>query len=193
MAKLIISLDAEVVQTVQLNKERISLGRHRRNDIVLDHPTVSGQHAVIVTILDDSFLEDLNSTNGSFVNGHRIGKHFLKHQDQIILAKFHIQFVADGVRPFSAAAPALLPAHLELLNGAGNGLRLALSKPHTTLGRAGVQVVVVSRLHDAYAVAHVEGAEAPLLNGAAIGRQAQPLKHGDIIELTGSRVAFTLG
>jgi pSer/pThr/pTyr-binding forkhead associated (FHA) protein len=83
----------EVEQQVQLSKERMTIGRHPRNDIVLTHPAVSGEHAVIVTILDDSFLEDLHSTNGTFVNGHRIGKHFLQHQDVIKMAKFQVEFV----------------------------------------------------------------------------------------------------
>jgi pSer/pThr/pTyr-binding forkhead associated (FHA) protein len=80
LAKLIISRNGQVEQQIQLSKERMTLGRHPRNDIVLSHPAVSGEHGAIVTILDDSFLEDLHSTNGTFVNGHRIGKHFLQHR-----------------------------------------------------------------------------------------------------------------
>jgi pSer/pThr/pTyr-binding forkhead associated (FHA) protein len=88
LAKLIISRNGQVEQQIQLSKERMTLGRHPRNDIVLSHPAVSGEHGAIVTILDDSFLEDLHSTNGTFVNGHRIGKHFLQHKDVIKMAKF---------------------------------------------------------------------------------------------------------
>jgi hypothetical protein len=192
MAKLIISREGAVVQTVPLNKERISIGRRRHNDIVLDHPTVSGEHALIVTILDDSFLEDLASTNGSYVNGHRVGKHFLKHQDVITLAKFQLQFISDGVRTFSAAAGAPLLGNIEIVSGANAGKRLVLSKPLTTLGRSGMQVVAISRGPVEYSIAQLEGAPAALVNGIAIGKEPHPLAPGDSIELTGTRLLFSV-
>ena len=194
MAKIIISREGQVEQSVQLSKERMSIGRHAHNDIVLSHPSVSGEHALIVTILDDSFLEDLHSTNGTFVNGHRIGKHFLQHQDMIKVAKFQIEFVADGIRPLAAAAaqePVL--GHIEVLNGNNAGKQMALSKPLTTLGRPGVQVVVINRHPQAYTISHVEGELIPLINGVALDKQAQPLSHGDVIDLSGTRMAFRIG
>jgi len=195
LAKIIISRECTVEQQVQLSKERMTLGRHRHNDIVLGHPSVSGEHAVIVTILDDSFLEDLHSTNGTFVNGHRIGKHFLQNNDLIKIAKFQVQFVADGIRPLAAAAAAVaepLLAQIAVLNGNNAGKQMELSKPLTTLGRPGVQVVVINRGHDAYTIAHVEGERAPLLNGAAVGKQPVRLQHGDVIDLSGTHMAFRL-
>jgi pSer/pThr/pTyr-binding forkhead associated (FHA) protein len=201
LAKIIISRDGQVEQTVQLSKETMRLGRHPSNDIVLSHPAVSGEHALIVTILDDSFLEDLRSTNGTFVNGHRIGKHFLQNHDLIKMAKLQLEFVADGIRPLAAASAALAPpvpppplaAHIEVLNGNNAGKQMALSKPQTMLGRAGVQVVAIHRHPDAYTISHTEGEQAPLLNGAALGRQAQRLQHGDVIDLAGTRMAFRIG
>lgn len=210
MAKLIISLGTEVMQTVQLNKERMTLGRHRHNDIVLDHKTVSGEHAVIVTILDDSYLEDLGSTNGSFVNGHRIGKHFLQNKDKITLAKFRIEFIADGIRPLSSgitdpvipplpvldALPPLPPepvlGEIEVLNGGNAGKKLVLSKPETTLGRAGVLVVLIRRKENGYTVMQSEGDKPALLNDAVLGNREQALKHGDVIDVSGNRMAFTV-
>jgi pSer/pThr/pTyr-binding forkhead associated (FHA) protein len=188
LAKIIISRDGQIEQQVQLSKERMTLGRHPRNDIVLSHPAVSGEHAVIVTILDDSFLEDLHSTNGTFVNGHRIGKHFLQHQDAIKMAKFQLEFVADGVRPLAAAQPVL--AEIEVLNGNNAGKHVALTKPQTTLGRAGVQVVVIHRHPEFYTITHVEGEQPPLLNGIALSKQAERLNHGDVIDLSGTQMAF---
>ena len=190
LAKILISRDGQLEQQVQLSKERMTIGRHPRNDIVLAHPAVSGDHAVIVTILDDSFLEDLHSTNGTFVNGHRIGKHFLQHQDVIKMAKFQVEFVADGVRPMMAAAPLL--AQIEVLNGNNAGKQMALTKPQTTLGRAGVQVVVIHRHPDVYTITHQEGAQAPLVNGVAVGKQAQRLNHDDVIDLSGTQMAFRI-
>jgi pSer/pThr/pTyr-binding forkhead associated (FHA) protein len=189
LAKLLISRDGQPEQQVQLSKERMTLGRHPRNDIVLSHPAISAEHAVIVTILDDSFLEDLHSTNGTFVNGHRIGKHFLQHQDAIKMAKFELAFVADGVRPLAAAQPVL--AELSVLNGANAGKHVALTKPQTTLGRAGVQVVVIHRHLQFYTITHTEGELAPLLNGTALDRQvAERLSDGDVIDLSGTRMTF---
>ncbi|MES2263874.1 MAG: FHA domain-containing protein [Pseudomonadota bacterium] len=198
MAKIIITREGETEQQVQLSKERMTIGRHRHNDIVLRHPSVSGEHAVIVTILDDSFLEDLHSTNGTYVNGHRIGKHFLQHQDVIKVAKYQVQFIADGIRPRAVApAESTVPGapvlgRIEVLNGNNAGKQLELTKPVTTLGRPGVQVVVISRAPDAYAIAHVEGEHAPLLNGKPVGKQPERLKDGDVIDLSGTQMAFYL-
>lgn len=189
MAKLIISRNGQVEQQIQLSKERMTLGRHPRNDIVLQHPAVSGEHGVIVTILDDSFLEDLHSTNGTFVNGHRIGKHFLQHHDVIKMAKFELRFIADGIRPLAAAQPVL--AEISILNGNNAGQHVALTKPQTTLGRAGVLVVVIHRHPDYYTLTHTEGEVAPLLNGTALDRhRAERLSHGDVIDLGGTQMAF---
>lgn len=189
MAKLIISRNGQVEQQVQLSKERMTLGRHPRNDIVLADPAVSAEHAAIVTILDDSFLEDLHSTNGTFVNGHRIGKHFLQHQDAITLARYQLAFVADGIRPLTAAQPVL--AELAILNGSNAGQHVALTKPQTTLGRAGEQVVLIQRHPTFYTLTHTEGEAAPLLNGTALDRLApERLGDGDVIELGGVRMTF---
>ncbi|MFM7535346.1 MAG: FHA domain-containing protein [Acidimicrobiales bacterium] len=72
MAKLVLSMNGAVQGEFQLGKERISIGRKPDNDIQIDNLAVSGKHALIITILDDSFLEDLGSTNGTFVNGERV-------------------------------------------------------------------------------------------------------------------------
>ncbi|QGZ39872.1 FHA domain-containing protein [Pseudoduganella flava] len=196
MAKILISRDGVLERTVQLTKERMTIGRHRHNDIVLEHPTVSGEHAAITTILDDSFLEDLYSTNGTFVNGHRVGKHFLQHGDQVKLAKYRIEFVADGIRPISGApaVPMTPPAaHIEVLNGSNAGRKLELNKPQTSLGRTGVQVIVINRTDAGYAAAHTDGERVPLLNGAPLGKLPQPLADGDELDLSGTRMAFRLG
>jgi pSer/pThr/pTyr-binding forkhead associated (FHA) protein len=190
VAKLIISREGEGTRTVPLAKGRVSLGRRRHNDIVLAHPAVSGEHAVIVTILDDSCLEDLASTNGSFVNGHRVNKHFLRDQDVITLAKYQLKFVSDGVSTFSAAAPML--ATIRVVSGANAGKQLTLSKPLTTLGRAGVQVVAIRRAADGYCIEQIEGGQPALLNDAAIGQAPRALAHGDLIELTGTKMVFGL-
>lgn len=97
MAKLILSMDGLVLKEIALTKERTTIGRKPHNDIQIDNLAISGEHAAIVTILNDSFLEDLNSTNGTYVNGQPIKKHFLKDNDVVELGKYRLKFVADAI------------------------------------------------------------------------------------------------
>ena len=83
MARLILSLDGSVLAEYNMNKERYTIGRLPDNDIRIDNPAVSGHHSLIINILNDSFLEDLNSTNGTYVNGKLIKKHALQHGDVV--------------------------------------------------------------------------------------------------------------
>lgn len=196
LAKILVSRDGMLERTVQLTKERMAIGRHGHNDVVLDHPAVSGEHAAITTILDDCWLEDLYSTNGTFVNGHRIGRHHLRDGDVIQLAGYRIEFVSDGIRPISGipATPAMPPpARIEVLNGSSAGHRLELAKPQTSLGQAGVQVVTINRTEAGYAAIHADGERTPLLNGAPLGKLAHPLADGDVLDLSGTKMVFRLG
>ncbi len=95
MAKLVLSLNGVVQGEYQLDKERLSIGRKADNDIPIDNLAVSGKHALVVTILDDSFLEDLGSTNGSYVNGKLIKKHALKDGDVIAIGKHEMKYVNE--------------------------------------------------------------------------------------------------
>ena len=94
-AKLILSLNKSVLGEYPLDKERILLGRKPDNDIQVDNLAVSGQHAAIITILSDSFLEDLDSTNGTYVNGKLIKKHALKNGDVVQIGKHELKYVND--------------------------------------------------------------------------------------------------
>jgi pSer/pThr/pTyr-binding forkhead associated (FHA) protein len=95
MAKLIMSLDNAVIRELPLDKERVTIGRKAHNDIQIDNLAVSGEHALIVTILNDSFLEDLGSTNGTLVNGNPIKKHILLNNDVIEIGKYKLKFVSE--------------------------------------------------------------------------------------------------
>lgn len=103
MAKLILSMDNLVLKEIPLNKERTTIGRKAHNDIQIDNLAISGEHAVIVTILNDSFLEDLNSTNGTFVNGQQVKKHFLQNNDVIELGKYRLKYVNEAPMQASQA------------------------------------------------------------------------------------------
>lgn len=98
MAKLILSMDGLTLKEIPLTKERTTIGRKPHNDIQIDNLAISGEHAVVVTILNDCFLEDLGSTNGTFVNGQSVKKHFLQNNDVIELGKYRLKFVAEAVQ-----------------------------------------------------------------------------------------------
>jgi len=92
---LVLTLNQSVLGEFSLDKERLLIGRKPENDIQVDNLAVSGQHAAIITILNDSFLEDLDSTNGTFVNGKLVKKHALKHGDVITIGKHELKYVND--------------------------------------------------------------------------------------------------
>lgn len=102
-AKLILSMDGVVLKEYALNKERMTIGRKPHNDIVIDNLAVSGEHAAIVTILNDSFLEDLDSTNGVVVNGTQIKKHFLQSGDVVEIGKYKMKYLNDQPSQMTAA------------------------------------------------------------------------------------------
>ena len=210
MAKLVLSVDGVTLREVPLSKERMTLGRKPQNDIVIDNIAVSAEHAVIVTLFNDSFLEDLGSTNGTFVNGQPVKKHFLQNGDTIELGKYRLKFIADAdmaVQSYRQSLASLAetssmqplpspnnetPAVIRLLSGAAVGRELKLTKALTTLGRPGVQVAVITRRPQGYYITHVQGIQFPVVNGNTLGAEAHPLKDRDVFELSGMKMEFLL-
>ncbi len=144
MPKMIVSIDGVVIKEVQLTKDRTTLGRRPYNDIVIDNLAVSGEHAVVQMTDGQVFLEDLNSTNGTYVNGKAVKKQLLQDGDSVEVGKYKIKFVSDAhaesfektmmvkagagalapaVAPTPLTAPA--PASLEAQSGA-DALRAAI-------------------------------------------------------------------
>lgn len=213
MAKLILATGDTVLREIALSSERVTIGRRPHNDIVLNDPAISGDHAVIVIRENTPFLEDLNSTNGTQVNGQPVKRHLLQHGDTIKLAGYKIRYVAgygddiDGEPRQTRIAPldcspaseaidipagsASAVARLSVLNGPNAGRELALAKVLTTLGRPKVQVAVITRQHDGFYLTHIEGVTAPLINGYSIGSDAHQLANGDVIDMSGTLVAFS--
>jgi len=103
MAKLILSLDGQLIKEFTLSKERTTIGRKPHNDIQIDNLAVSGEHAIIMTILNDSFLEDLGSTNGTLVNGQPVKKHFLQSNDTVEIGKYKLKYVNEVPASMSQA------------------------------------------------------------------------------------------
>jgi predicted component of type VI protein secretion system len=105
MAKLILSLEGSVIREIPIDKERIMIGRKPQNDIQIENLAVSGEHACIVTILADSFLEDLGSTNGTLVNGNQVKKHILQNNDVIEIGKYKMKYVVETTIAAAASPP----------------------------------------------------------------------------------------
>ena len=215
MPKMIVSLDGVVIKEVQLTKDRTSLGRRPYNDVVIDNLAVSGEHAVLQMSGTEVYLEDLNSTNGSYVNGKAVKKQQLLHGDTVEIGKYKIKYVSEaslpaydktmvfkaGAAAFAAAAATAAPlvgagsvatanASIKVMSGAAAGREVALVKVVTTIGKPGVAVAAITKRPQGFVLAHVEGTNRPTLNGAAIGAEAVSLKNGDLLELAGTQMQF---
>jgi pSer/pThr/pTyr-binding forkhead associated (FHA) protein len=216
MGKLVVSLDNVVIKEFQITKERTTLGRRPYNDIVIDNLAVSGEHAVLTAAQNDVFIEDLNSTNGTYINGKAVKKQLLQTNDVVEIGKYRIKFLADEAEdyektmilrpgafgrapgavpagaPGAAAAtpPAAGPASIKVLNGGAAGREVLLTKVVTTVGKPGVQVASVTKRPGGYVLSHVEGSRRPSVNGQPVGEEAISLKHGDIIDLAGTQMQF---
>ncbi len=95
MGKLVVSLDGVVIKDVQITKDKTTLGRRPYNDIVIDNLAVSGEHAVLQMVGSDVFIEDLNSTNGTYINGRAVKKQLLTHNDTVEIGKYKIKYLVD--------------------------------------------------------------------------------------------------
>jgi pSer/pThr/pTyr-binding forkhead associated (FHA) protein len=210
MGKLVVSLDGVVIKEVQITKDKTTLGRRPYNDIVIDNLAVSGEHAVLQMVGADVFIEDLNSTNGTYINGKAIKKQLLTHNDTVEIGKYKIKYLVDeggdyektmimrpGAAPpaFTPPAPPVAaaptqPAVIKVLNGAAAGREVALTKVVTTVGKPGVQVASITKRPNGYAFAHVEGSTRPSVNGVPLVGDSVPLRNGDVIELAGTQMQF---
>jgi pSer/pThr/pTyr-binding forkhead associated (FHA) protein len=218
MPKMIVSIDGVVIKEVQLTKDRTTLGRRPYNDIVIDNLAVSGEHAVIQLAGNDVSLEDLNSTNGTYINGKAVKKQQLANNDTIEIGKYKIKYVneqqeagfertmvikagaaglgAPAPAAAAAAAPVVQPsgtAAIKVLSGAAAGREVPLVKVVTTIGKPGVAVAAITKRPHGFVVAHVEGSNKPTLNGAPIGAEPVTLKDGDVLELAGTQMQFAQG
>jgi len=240
MARLILSMNGQNMAEYNMGKERYTIGRLPDNDVRIDNPTVSGHHSLIINILNDSFLEDLNSTNGTYVNGKLIKKHALQHGDVVTVGKHQLRYVdadneqeeeddefartmvidssemanrVNGAGNAKASAPAdeetvarddqtigeqanakpVQVAKIQVLNGTFAGREVLLNKAVTTLGRAGAQVIAITRRADGYSIVKVEneeGREPPSINGESLANQARRLKDNDVIQIIGIKMGF---
>lgn len=189
MASLTLSLNGKVLRDVPLSKERLTIGRAPGNDVVLDNLGVSGEHAVIVTRDNDSFLEDLNSTNGTQVNGQPVRMHFLQDGDVIGIARYRIRYESHPLAGETSRAASV--ATITVIEGPGAGREVVLSKPMTTIGVPGTRAAAIVRKEDAYVLVHVAGDIPPHVNNQPIAATGHVLRHGDVIEVAGSYIRYS--
>ena len=209
MGKLILKFNTDVLEEFELRQGDMSIGRRPGSDILIDNLAVSGSHASIFTIGEDSFIQDLDSTNGTYINSKKITKHHLKNGDVIAIGKHSLVYVGaeaattdefaktmvisagtkSGLKP-KADPEEQRAGALFILSGANSGKRIDLHKNTTNIGKAGKPAGAINRRGADYALVPVTGGEIPRLNGKPVLPQGELLKHGDIIEVGDSRLQF---
>lgn len=192
-ARLVLSAADGNTRSYPILTTDVRIGRRPFNEVVLDDLTVSGAHAVIVSDDGRRLLRDLDSRNGTVLNGTPIRSARLEHGDLIEIGVYRLRYLVDrapvGPARASADAPPT-PAALERMSGPERGRMLALERPITSISGGASQVAVVSRRKNGYYVTHLEGLAFPVVNGDVIGLVSHPLLDGDLIELSGTLYRF---
>ena len=178
MPKMIVSIDGVVIKEVQLTKDRTTLGRRPYNDIVIDNLAVSGEHALLQMTGNEVYLEDLNSTNGTYVNGKTVKKQLLQNGDAVEVGKYKIKFVSDAVNEgfektmmVKAGSAGLAPAMAPVSAAVPTALAPLQSMPVQAAGAVAIQASI------------------KVLSGAAAGREVPLTKVVTTIGKPGVAVA----
>ena len=219
MSKLILTLDGAVVREYPIDKDSISIGRKHGNDIQLNDLTVSGRHALVVTMGEHTYIDDLGSTNGTLINGARVAKTLVKHGDVIQVGNYQftyyddeqmeyeptmfIQAEIEDTQVMDTRAPAAASATrgerlagVKILNGPLAKKVLELRKPFNTIGFNGIKMAMIARNTDNYTISALKSNklrranDSPMVNGTAITIDATKLKEHDVIELAGTQMEF---
>jgi pSer/pThr/pTyr-binding forkhead associated (FHA) protein len=171
MARLILSLDNQVLAEYNMTKERYTIGRLPDNDVRIDNPAVSGHHSLIINILNDSFLEDLNSTNGTYVNGKLIKKHALQHGDVITIGHHQLRFTDQEV---PEAEQDEFEKTMVIPSGQQNAEQLAKAE---RAAEAAAAAAAAEHMSDAAAGVRLDPEEAAALQDAPRRRFAATVAH----------------
>lgn len=183
MPQIVVMLEEGNPKTVDLSKQRTTLGRRPFNDIVLNDLAVSGEHLAFLLEGAEVSVEDLGSTNGTLVNKKPVTKQKLEHGDVLTIGRVEIRFDNPPV-----VQPG--PATIKVLTGAAAGREMPLTKAVTTMGKPGVVVAAVSRSASGYELRRVEGDGLLKLNGQDVQGESIPLHHDDDINLSGTSMKF---
>ena len=174
MGKLVVSLDGVVIKEVQITKDKTTLGRRPYNDIVIDNLAVSGEHAVLQMVGSDVFIEDLNSTNGTYINGKAIKKQLLTHNDTVEIGKYKIKYLVEESNDYEKTL-IMRPGSAYTSMGGGNPLQTG----GTASGFGGLGAPVAA----------LQPASIKVLNGAAAGREVVLTKVVTTVGKPGVQVA----
>jgi len=186
MPSLAIMLDGVTVKEVELANPRTTIGRRSTNDVVIDHLAVSGNHAVLHLKGQAAEIEDLHSTNGTYVNGEPVARQALRDGDLLGIGRYQIRF-RDPASPAGASRVGVV----RVLSGPGAGREVTLVKVVTTLGKPGEAVASITHRPHGFVLNHVEGAQRPQVNGSTM-LDAHHLSDGDRIALGGVDMEFVL-
>lgn len=200
MAKLIISIDGVVVSQLQLTQDRSTIGRRPHNAVVLDDVTVSGEHAVITLSADGASIQDLKSTNGTFVNGEKIERQRLVDSDLMEIGRYQIVYqeqnrdLADALSGFDLdgvdTGSRLGGARLRVLSGSAKGREILLMKPVTTFGKRSVAIAAITRVENGYSLSHVSGKHVAAVNGVSVADGPILLANRDQISMGGALLEY---
>ncbi len=219
MSKLILTLDGAVIREYPIEKDSLSIGRKHGNDIQLNDLTVSGRHALIISMGEHIYVDDLGSTNGTLMNGARVTKTLLKHGDVIQVGNYQFTYYDDteteyeptmfiqaeiedtqlidtNNTPGSGAIKGERLGGVKIINGPLAKKTLELRKPFNTIGFNGIKMAVISRATDHYTISTLKShklrrtGDSPMLNGKIISTESIRLKEKDIIELAGTKMEF---
>lgn len=218
MPKLIMTLDGAILREYHIDKDSISIGRKHGNDIQLNDLTVSGRHSLITVMGDNTYVDDLGSTNGTLLNGARVAKSLLKHGDLIQVGNYQFTYFEDEQEeyeptmflraeiedtqimqsnPVKASDPKGEPlAAVKILNGPLQGKVLELRKPFNTLGFNGIKMAMIARTINGYTISTIHSSklrranDTPSINGKMLSTETQPLHSNDIVELAGTQMQF---
>lgn len=211
MPQLLIHSEAGDNSSLTLAAETVTIGRRNTNSLCLPHLSVSGFHAQIIQEGDCPVIEDLNSTNGTMVNGKSITTHVLAHLDEIIIGSYRISYSETFTRPFnkssenvtalSSMVPIIDPtlasqseerAIIKVNTGSKAGSVVVLEKPVTTVGQSGGDLGAISKKSTGYYFLPVNDRGAPIKhNGRGLMPQVEvKLVGGDLLEIGGDQLEF---
>lgn len=190
MGKLVVSLDGVIIKEVQLTKEKTTLGRRPYNDIVIDNLAVSGEHAVLRLVGADVFIEDLGSTNGTYINGKSVKRQLLVESDTVEVGKYKIKYLLEGPPDFERTM-IMRASSQPAAYASAPAVAVAAEASEASEASASHQATVGFGLGSEFGT--LGGAMAPasikVLNGAATGRQVALTKVVTTVGKPGVQVA----
>lgn len=194
MAKLVLSSEGEIIDEFSMENDIFTIGRQSDNDIQIESTSVSSYHTRLVRIGHEIFLEDLNSTNGTYVNSDKVSKCILENNDVVTTGTHHLKVTEHN--PEAEEAEEMLQADapcLRVIEGEKSDARISLNGGITTLGNPGEHVAAVTRRSDGYYFLHVDGGDnriETLLNGKKVNADGAALKEHDVLEVAGTKMEF---